>query len=162
MYKIRNLNNKRKRENKSRLMGRRLSLIFILIFLYILVRILFCYTIVSLPYMLGQNTFVSKSKTDFPICVMNPIKSKEVKKWIVNDYYNVDLIRSIDQEIDSFNFLNNESTFNVISYENSSNLDGYNNSKENLYFLLQSKRNKSKKCVVCIDKDTHKVLFLYN
>jgi len=162
MSQIRNSNNKRKWESKSHMTRRILSIIFILIFFYILVRIFFCYNIVSLPYMLGKNTFVSKSKTDFPICVMNPIKSKEVKRYIVNDYENADLIRSLDIVIDSFNFLNNESTFNVISYKNSSNLDDYNNSKNHLYFLLQSKSNKSKKCVVCLDKDTHKVLFLYN
>lgn len=138
------------------------SIIIIVISLYFIIRIFFCYTIVSLPYMIGNNTFVSGSKTAFPICIMNLIKIKEIKKWIVNDYYNANLIRSIDQEITFFGFLSNESNFKIIAYENSTQLIGYSNPEKNLYFLLQSIEDNSKKCVVCIDKDTHKVLFLYN
>ncbi len=135
--------------------------IFILIVIYLFVRLLFCYTIISCPYIFGTETYVSGSKTDFPICIMNPTKTKKVKNLISNNYHSANLIRSMNQAIDSFDYLKDEFNFDIISFENLSDI-GYENTAKNLYFLLQSKNDKSKRCVICIDRYTQKILYLYD
>jgi hypothetical protein len=59
-----------------------ITILFILL-ICATVRFMYSYTIIKIPYMFGTRTYVGGSKYDFPICIVNPIKAKNIKKNIL-------------------------------------------------------------------------------
>jgi hypothetical protein len=109
--------------------------------------------------MFGTNTYVGGDKYDFPVCVLNPIKIKRMKKHIVHHWGEV--VKKADQtkreEIYRFfGTLNNPFDFDIISVAVSK--EDMTKDKTVDSFLLQQKENSENKCVVVIDKKTKQLL----
>ena len=122
-----------------------------ILLIFATIRLLFFYTLFDIPYIFGTRTYVGGSKYDFPICITNPLKTDKVKEHIIQ--YLEDETREILQVEEAVIFFKQSgdvSDFDIISV----NTDHpYENS-----FLLQSKSNSSKRCVVFINKKSNEVL----
>jgi hypothetical protein len=57
-----------------------------IIIFYFLIRLLFFYTIINIPYMFGMNTYESGTKYDFPVCIVNPIKTTSFSKSNISSF----------------------------------------------------------------------------
>jgi hypothetical protein len=102
--------------------------------------------------MFGTRTYVGHSKYDFPICIVNPLKAKNVKKDILY-YLNHEKETNIYDKENICNFfgkLNSSFDFDIISV----NTDSKNENS----FLLQLKGLSRKKCVVFIDKKSKQIV----
>ena len=101
-----------------------------------------------------MNTYVGGPKIDFPNCIMNPIKAKVIKSEIIHYLENniEDINQPKKEKVITFFWESNKfQDFDVVSANTT-------DSAENL-FLLQSKKNAEKRCVVVFDKKTNKLLY---
>jgi len=138
---------------------KKLLMILSVLIIYVIIRFLFSYTLIEQPYMFGMNVYEGGDKYDFPVCVLNPIKIKRMKKHIVHhweevakkaDQYNRERIYHF------FGTLDNPSDFDIISVAVSK--EEMITDKTVDSFLLQQKENLNFKCVVVIDKKTKQLL----
>ena len=120
---------------------------------------MFSYTIVNIPYMFGTKTYEGNSKYDFPICIVNPVKVKNVKKNIIN-YLESDAkeaVQSNEENVYSFfGTLNEPLDFDIVSVATSTEEMAIN--KNDNSFLLQQKENPEKKCVAIFEKKSNRLL----
>ena len=113
--------------------------IIVFVLLVIIYRLFFCYTIFCVP--LGHTPLVGKvftggSKYDFPVCVMNPIKARQINHLIVN-------YTQINKD-DQFGLVKNgKSRFKIVAA---------NKEEDHLCFLLRDKERDSDICIVFTDK----------
>jgi hypothetical protein len=103
--------------------------------------------------MFGTRTHVGYDKYDFPICIVNPLKVKNVKKDILYYLDNQEEETNIPEKESIWIFfgkLNSSLDFDIISV----NTDSKNENS----FLLQLKDFSKKKCVVFIDKKSKQIV----
>lgn len=134
-------------------MRKTLTISLFVFLVYIMIRFLFSYTIINIPYVFGTETYVGGSKHDFPICVTNPIKMNSIKERIITFHKNSKGERGAINERSVcwlFGETEKPSDFEVISVNTGS-------SDENS-FLLQSKKDNAKRCVAFFDKESGRVL----
>ena len=162
-------------------------IILSILFIYISIRVAFSYTIFNIPDSFGRETFVGSSKYDFPICIVNPIKTKIIKEKILNNVEQI-LTKRLpytDEEIQAIKYAvnyrqpyDNSKYYEICHYEDIKNFfqDTLNRiqnftivsvatSTEEVgtnekvdSFLLQQKENPKKKCVAVFDKKTKQLL----
>lgn len=119
--------------------------------IFVVIRLLFFYTFFNIPYVFGTKTYEGRSKYDFPICLTNPLKTKEIKKCVIQYLENnTEEIGQAEKRSIFFDQLDDVSDFDIVSV----NTDHHSENS----FLLQSKGNSSKRCVVFIDKKSNRVL----
>jgi hypothetical protein len=136
--------------------------------------------------MFGMNVYVSGSKYDFPICIVNPITTQSVKDSILqfvkqtfesNPQYTKEEVEAIKYAANYkfkydkskyaeicyfenlerfFGSLNEMKDFDIVSVAISTEEVGINKNVDS--FLLQQKENPEKKCVAIINKNTNQLL----
>jgi hypothetical protein len=130
--------------------------------------------------MFGMNTYVGYNKHDFPICIVNPIKTNFIKSIILKyvqtlnteqeeikvikytetyeHKYNKDKYKTRERESFEQFFGKRDciKDFDIISVAES--VDGIAIDKSIDSFLLRQKENPEKKCVVIINKKTKKIV----
>jgi len=130
-----------------------------ILLVYIIMRFIFSYTIFNVPYMFGTKTYEGYSKYDFPICIVNQIKVKNVKKNIIN-YLKNEAQEAEQMDIknicDFFGTLEDPLDFDIISVAIS--IEGVSANKHVNSFLLQQKENPKKKCVAIVEKKSNQIL----
>ena len=162
-------------------MKKGLVIIFFIFLIYIIFRFIFSYKIFDMPDSFGRFTYVGGNKYDFPICILNPIKTKSLKEGIVK-YVEIKLQEGIQfskEEIDSIKYAVNynrpydsKKHYEIISYEEFrwwffdrlNKLPDFEiisiNTSNKMYdsLLLQVKDDPKIQCVVLIDKKTRQVI----
>ena len=154
--------NRKYKFNRNRRHGlqiRTSGILILMLSVYVALRFIFSYTLINQPYMLGTNTYEGGDKYDFPVCVLNPVKIKGIKNYIVYNWEEV--ARKAEQTnrekiYSFFGTLDSPSDFDIISVAVSQ--EDMIKDKTVDSFLLQQKKNTENKCVVVIDKKTKQLL----
>ena len=163
-----------------------ITLLFILLLIYIAARFTFSYTIFNVPDSFGRVTFVGGSKYDFPICVVNSIKTNPIKNIILQYVKQkfADEPQISSEELKAIKYAVNyqlkydrEKYYEICYYENLRSFFGEQDmlkdfdiasvaisieevarNKNVNSFLLQQKENPEKKCVAIFDRKSNKLL----
>lgn len=124
---------------------------------------MFSYTIISIPNTTGK-VFVGGTKQDFPICIVNPIKSKQLKKDILN-YVHIQLNdkNNIPSYDDSDYYKRQYKQFNRWFYGRLNKipdikLSAIKSQKNEICILLEAADNREIQCVVFMNKRTKEIL----
>jgi len=170
-------------------MKRIIILLSLLLLIYIFLRLIFSYTIINIPDNFGRITFVGGSKYDFPICIVNPIRTKIIKEKIINSVeqslaeqlpYTDEEIKSIKYAVNYRQPYDNDKYYKICNYEDIrkffqdtlKRIQNFNiisvatsteevGTNENVdSFLLQQEENLERKCVAVFDKKTNQLLRL--
>lgn len=123
------------------------------------VKFMYSYTIFKLPYKFGTRTYIGSSKYDFPICIVNPIKVKNIKKNIIyclENKANETNQSNMENILSFFGTLDKPFDFDIVSVVESTEEIAINRNVNR--FLLQQKENPEKKCVAIIDKKTNMII----
>lgn len=141
---------------------KKMSIIIVsVVLVYIAIRFMFSYTIITIPLTIGQ-VFEGGYKYDFPICVVNPIKTKVLKDSI---------LRFVQKQLNDTIIPNPNNSYEVNNHKRflwwfSGRLNripdirivAINNEKNRRCILLESIDNSEIRCIVFIDKKANKVL----
>lgn len=133
----------------------------IIVFVYLTLNLFFSYTIFSIPFLTGK-VFEGGDKDDFPICLVNPIKSSCIKDSIIK-YVRRDANNTSPLEPDNnskgintrqsikcfFERVHKGSDIKIVSIKTVN---------EKRYILVQHVENPAVECVVLAEKETNKVI----
>lgn len=137
------------------------SIIVSVILVFIAIKFMFSYTIITIPFAIG-HVFEGGYKYDFPICIVNPIKTKVLKDSILS---------FVQKQLNDTIIPNPNNSYKVDYHKRflwwfSERLNkipdirivAINNEKNRRCILLESSDNSEIRCIVFIDKKANKVL----
>jgi hypothetical protein len=130
-------------------------------FAILVIRLLFFYTIITIPFMLGR-VFEGGYKYDFPVNIVNPFKVEELENSIL-EYVKIrlddkTLVAKLNNDFDIKHYNN----FKWWFFERLGELPDFkiiaiNNERDKRCLLLAAKDNPKLQCIVFMDKKTNVV-----
>ncbi len=131
--------------------------------IFIISRLIFSYTIITIPSTNGK-VFTGASKLDFPICIVNPLKTKSIKENIIK-YAQLKIESDTAKEFKSNYEAHQNSQFkrwfhNPLSHIPEFRIQAIHNQYEAIQILLGTLDDSEMQCVVFMDKQGKNILHI--